>query len=223
MDVEFWKKRWVDGEIGWHNADFNPALIKHWPSLGLELGARVLVPLCGKTLDMIWLAKKGYRVVGIEVSSQAAESFFKEQGVPFRERIEGSVRILEWDRMTVIVGDIFDVLPENVGHIDALYDRAATVALPESVRTRYVEQVSRLAGPSARGLLLTIAYPQEQMDGPPFSVPCTEIEELYGKRYALELVSAEDVIGEKPLFQERGLTELFHQVHLVGREGSARD
>ena len=133
------------------------------------------------------------------------------------------MRILEWQRLKVIVGDIFDVLPEMVGHIDAIYDRAATVALPPSVRGRYAEQVARLAGPSARGLLLTIAYPQEQMDGPPFSVPSDEVEGLYGARYCLEHMKSVNVIDHKPVYQERGLTELMFQVHLLGREGRLRD
>ncbi len=223
MDVEFWKQRWVDDDTGWHNSDVNPALVEHWPSLGLEFGARVLVPLCGKSLDMVWLAEQGYRVVGVEVSSVAAEGFFRDRGFPYRERLEGSVRILEWERITIVVGDIFDVLPEYVGHIDAVYDRAATVALPVDVRTRYAKQLARLAGPSARGLLLTIAYSQAEMDGPPFSVSGDEIERLYGERYALKQVSVEDVIGEKPVYRERGVTELLYQVHLLGCDELSHD
>ena len=223
MDVEFWKQRWVDDDIGWHNSDVNPTLVEHWSSLGLELGARVLVPLCGKSLDMAWLAEQGYRVVGVEVSSMAAEGFFRDRGFPYRERLEGAVRILEWDRVTIVVGDIFEVLPEYVGHIDAVYDRAATVALPVDVRTRYAKQLARLAGPSARGLLLTIAYPQAEMDGPPFSVSGDEIERLYGERYALKQISVEDVIGEKPVYRERGVSELLYQVHLLGCDELSHD
>lgn len=223
MDLEFWKQRWVNGDTGWHNAEVNPTLVHHWPELGLAPGATVLVPLCGKTLDMLWLVDQGYRVVGIDVSSVAAVGFFEDQGFPYRERQEGNVRILEWERVKILVGNVFDVLPEQVGAVDAVYDRAATVALPGDVRSRYAEHMARLAGPSVSGLVLTISYPQGEMDGPPFSVPSDEVRSLYGQRYQLTCLSSKDVLADKPIYQERGLSELLNEVHLIAPTETIRD
>lgn len=81
MEPAFWQKRWADNQIGFHQAQVNPYLQKYWPRLQLAPASRVLVPLCGKSLDLAWLAGQGYRVLGVELSRQAVEGFFREHGL----------------------------------------------------------------------------------------------------------------------------------------------
>src|SRR3546814_8142059 len=81
MDPDFWQQRWRDNRIGFHRDGVLPLLEKHWPSLGLATGSRVFVPLCGKSLDMAWLAARGHRVLGVELSPLAVGQFFDENGL----------------------------------------------------------------------------------------------------------------------------------------------
>ena len=81
MDPEFWQQRWRDRQIGFHQDKPTPLLLKHWPSLGVPRGARVFVPLCGKSLDLAWFAARGHRVLGVELSQLAVDEFFAEHGL----------------------------------------------------------------------------------------------------------------------------------------------
>ncbi|MGB5485800.1 MAG: thiopurine S-methyltransferase, partial [Lysobacterales bacterium] len=66
MEIKDWHSRWESGNTGWHQPGGSSALRKFWP--GLHPGGRVLVPLCGKSPDLLWLAKQGYDVTGVELS-----------------------------------------------------------------------------------------------------------------------------------------------------------
>ena len=84
MQPEFWHDRWQRNQIGFHQEQVNPCLERLWPQLELPRGARVLVPLCGKSLDLSWLAASGFEVLGVELSQTAVEQFFSEQRVSRR-------------------------------------------------------------------------------------------------------------------------------------------
>ena len=84
MEADFWHDRWRNDEIGFHQRKFNRHLVKHWPTFGSQPEARVFVPLCGKSLDLIWLAERGHAVVGCEISEIAVASFFGEAGLTVR-------------------------------------------------------------------------------------------------------------------------------------------
>ena len=43
------------------------------------------MPLCGKSLDMKWLAEQGHSVVGIDIVELAAQQFFTENDLPFNK------------------------------------------------------------------------------------------------------------------------------------------
>ena len=76
MDEQFWQARWAENQIGFHQRETNPYLERYWSQLQLPAGCQVLVPLCGKTLDMLWLAAQGHRVLGVELAERAVEDFF---------------------------------------------------------------------------------------------------------------------------------------------------
>lgn len=191
MDPEFWHERWRQGQIGFHEGRPNAYLVRHLDRFAL--GARVLVPLSGKAHDLAFLAYNGRAVLGVELSRVAVEAFFAEhEHTPTRSQI-GAFERWSDEPIDLLVGDLFDLTPElvaDLGGVDALYDRAAIVALPQAMRRRYVERLRALMPRGAKGLVVTFEYPQELMSGPPFSVPEGELRELYAGLEVTHLESA---------------------------------
>jgi thiopurine S-methyltransferase len=206
MDPKFWLKRWADGEIGFHRASVHPMLVAHGAPLA---GRRVLVPLCGKSLDMAHLAALGSEVVGIELSEQAIAAFFSERGLA--PQVIEEARCTRWvaGPYTLLQGDYFSLTAADLGaSCSGLYDRAALIALPPALRPAYATQTAQLLAPGAWGLLITLDYPQEAMDGPPFAVPEAEVRALYAGRADVEALVVEDALDAEPRFRERGLSRL---------------
>lgn len=194
MEANFWHERWANNEIGWHERDFHPFLTTHFNELALPPVSRVFVPLCGKTRDIAWLLQQGCKVVGSELSELAVQQLFAELGVqPTLTAVGASQRYSAPD-LDVFVGDIFALTPTQLGHVDAIYDRAALVALPPAMRSRYAAQLLALTG-KAPQLLVCFEYDQNRMAGPPHSVPAAEVWAHYGRDYTLELAGSRTVAG----------------------------
>jgi thiopurine S-methyltransferase len=219
MDPSFWEQRWERSEIGFHQEQVNLHLRECWPRLALQRGATVFVPLCGKSNDLLWLRDQGYRVIGVELSPIAVEAFFAENHLPSTETDKGRYRCRQHGDLTLLCGDYFDLEPVDVAGVGAVYDRASLIALPEDMRPRYVTQLSSLLGDRVPVLLVTLEYPEGQMDGPPFSVDEEEVRALYGGRYAIERLTARDVLRDNPHLRERGITALTEKAYLL----NARD
>lgn len=217
MDTEFWLQRWREGRTGWHHDAVMPLLQKHWPALGVAPGARVLVPLCGKTLDMLWLAEQGLHVLGVDLAPLAIESFLRENGlVAQRSDGPGGVRhrvAHGAGSIEIIVGDVFAVDVREFGRCDAVYDRAALIALPAPMREHYVRDVYGALPAGCRGLLITLDYPQHQMTGPPFAVGGPEVERLFGSHWRVEQAEQRDILAVQPSFAEQGVTALHTAVY----------
>ena len=194
MDANFWHDRWASNEIGFHKSEANPLLVKYVDELSLAKGSRLFLPLCGKTLDIGWLLSRDYRVAGAELSAVAIEQLFAELGVTPTITTVGSLDHYRAPQLDIFVGDIFTVTPELLGPVDAIYDRAALVALPRDMRARYAEHLMTLTG-QAPQLLISFEYDQRVMEGPPFSVSNEEIRERYGQRYGIRVLSSLDVPG----------------------------
>lgn len=187
MEADFWNKRWENNEIGFHEPEANPRLIQHWPALGLAPGSRVLVPLCGKTLDIGWFLSQGYHVIGAELSELAIEQLFAELGVtPMITQLE-NFRHYQADHLDIFVGDIFDLTPEQLGSIDGIYDRGALIALPDDTRPRYTEHLITQTQ-AAPQLVITLQYDTSLLQGPPFHISHEEIQQHYAGAYTPELV-----------------------------------
>jgi thiopurine S-methyltransferase len=192
MDPSFWHERWRENRIGFHLTLPNPLLVRRFGALGLKEGARVFVPLCGKTRDIAWLLSEGYRVAGAELSQIAIDQLFAELDMQPEVSDEGGLRHHRAPRIDIFVGDILALTPEALGPIDAVYDRAALVALPPDVRPRYAEHIVRLTA-AAPQLLVSYEYDQTIVPGPPFSVPPSEIDQLYGARFMVTTLETVDL------------------------------
>jgi len=208
MEAEFWLERWREERTHFHQQRVTPLLQKYWPMLGLPQGSRVLVPLCGKSLDMVWLAQQGHAVLGVELAQQAVEQFFIENDLqpvihntPIGPRYQA-------DNIQIICADIFKLDAQVLSDCTGVYDRAALVALPADMRRRYVAHVYGQLASQYRGLLLTLDYDQAQMDGPPFAVNDTDVQSLYGQHSRAKLIDQRGILDKEPKFIERGLTRL---------------
>lgn len=184
MDPQFWHDKWAAGEIGFHNAEANPLLVAHLEALAVPPGGRVFVPLCGKTLDIGWLLSKGHTVAGAELSERAVVQLFEELKTVPTVTGRGTLRHYAAPGIDIFAGDIFDLSAAILGPVDAVYDRAALVALPEDMRIRYTRHLTALTG-TARQLLVTFEYDPSQMTGPPFSIPPAEVRRHYGTSYRI--------------------------------------
>lgn len=215
MDEAFWLKRWQDSAIPFHKAEPNHYLRKYFGRLGLADGDEVLVPLCGKSVDMRWLARRGCRVTGVELSEIAARDFFEEQGIQAAERREGAFLVLEGGGVTLLCGDFFSLSSARTARVAAAYDRAALIALPAEMRMRYAEHLLSLLAADAPILLLTFEYPAHEIDGPPFSVGEAEVRRLFaGRRRVTRMESLDRLANEKNL-AERGVTRLEEHAFLL--------
>lgn len=217
MNPAFWLGRWQRGELGWHDEEINRHLTEHWSSLDVADDEPVLVPLCGKSLDMLWLASRGHRVLGVEISPLAAEQFCAENGLEPQIDGLGPFRRYRVDEIQLLVGDFFDLQPAHLGGIRAVYDRASLIALPPETRPRYVRHLASLLPEAARSLLITLEYNQAQMKGPPFSVTEAEVRKLFDPELQVETLNALDVLAEHPRFQARGLTALSERIYRLYR------
>ena len=215
MQPEFWHKRWASNQIGFHLPEVNPYLQRFWPALSLEEGARVLVPLCGKSLDLLWLAHQGHEVLGIELSEKAVEDFFSEHQFDPDVSEQGPFKVYRAGSIELWCGDFFELTAGDVADCSGLYDRAALIALPPAMREQYAAHLIRILPKDSLGLLITLDYDQAQMAGPPFAVLDDEVQRLFGAVWSLKILEDQDVLGESWKFIESGVTRLEERVYRV--------
>jgi thiopurine S-methyltransferase len=215
MEKEFWLERWEREEIGFHQNETNPYLRQFWQELNLERGSGVFVPLCGKTLDMLWLREEGYSVLGVELSPVAVETFFRENGYLPKHDTSKKFERCEADDICILCGDFFNLEREDLAQVKAVYDRASLVALPTEMRERYARHLVSILPAGTQVLLITFDYPQAEMSGPPFAVSAEEVESLYSPHAEVRLLAQVDALEATPRFQERGLSRLHENIFLL--------
>ncbi|MCK0714485.1 thiopurine S-methyltransferase [Chromohalobacter sarecensis] len=185
MATDEWLARWKEGRIGFHRSAPHDALMRHWPSLGAEPGDKVLVPLCGKSLDMRWLAEQGHPVLGLELSSLAIEQFMAEGEAPVSRYTQGAFSCCRQGCIELWCGDFFHFHTAQAEELSAFYDRAALIALPEATRQRYAFHLAQLLLPGTRGLLISLMDMHSPEGGPPYSVADDEVERLFAANFEL--------------------------------------
>lgn len=194
MEAKFWLNKWEQNEIGFHKSDANPLLVKHLNALALEEGDRIFLPLCGKTLDIGWLMQQGFRVVGAELSELAIEQLFTQLDLKPKITDVGGLKLFSANSIDIFVGDIFDLTQDLIGPVDAIFDRAALVALPQDMRITYAKHLIDITQ-SAPQLLLTFEYDASAISGPPHSILKEEVTSHYSKNYQLETLELLKIPG----------------------------
>ena len=217
MDPDFWHARWANNQIGFHEGRPNDYLSKYIGRLGVLHGARILVPMCGKSVDMIWLADQGYRVLGVELSPIAVQAFFEENELPAQRSDVGPFTRWQYGPIEILCGDFFDLTATEMSGVGAVYDRAALIALPEHLRSAYARHLEAILPPALNHLLVTLDYPQEQMQGPPFSVDAAEVRRLFPEPCSIEALDSRDALQDSPHLKEKGVTRLHENAFLLTR------
>lgn len=209
MQADFWYDKWSSNEIGFDQNQPNPLLVDHWSDLNLKPGGKVFVPLCGKSIDMVWLLQQGYQVVGIELSEEAIQRFFQALEVKPDVIQMGDFTLYQTTMLRIYVGDFFALKDTHLGMIDATYDRASLVALPAEMRGDYCQHLLAITG-QAPQLLITFDYDQSQQAGPPFAIPASELQAHYGTNHQIKQLASVPVKGGL-----KGRCEALEQVWLV--------
>jgi len=215
MQKEFWLERWQQNQIGFHQEEGNPGLREFAGNLEIAPGDLVFVPLCGKSRDLEWLQQQGYRVLGVELSSIAANDFFVEHGKDVTITSRDKFQSYCSGNIEILCGDYFDLDAEMFTEVRAVFDRAALIAMPPEMRPAYAEKLAELVLPGTRMLLVTMEYPENQMQGPPFSVPEDNVRNLYGKNFSISVLQENDILAREPRFRERGLTSMIEKIYLL--------
>ncbi len=221
MEHDFWHQRWASGQLGFHQPETNQALVSHWREMEQSGDATVFVPLCGKSLDMLWLRDQGHAVVGNELSDKAVGDFFADNGLAATTGADSGFKVLRTAGIEIWCGDFFALPAAAVDGVAAVYDRGSLVALPPDMRKRYAKRLRALA-PQAAMFLLCVEYDQSEMSGPPFSVANAEIEHHYGEKYTIRQVFADERAEIPERFRARGLTALSSKAYILQpREAAA--
>jgi thiopurine S-methyltransferase len=219
VQPEFWQERWRAAQIGFHQSAVDRHLKTYWPRLNLAEGSRVFVPLCGKSLDLLWLRDQGHKVIGVELSRIAVEAFFTENGILARRRSLGEFEVYEADRLTLYCGDFFNLTPTLLGDVAAAYDRASLISWTIELRAPYATHMAAITGPGTQTLLITVEYPPAQMNGPPFPVFGADLKSLYAGQHEIELLGAHEILELEPRLKARGLTQMREVCYRLTRFG----
>lgn len=215
MNNAFWLNRWQQHRIGFHRSGIHPLLEKFWHQLAAGTDT-VLVPLCGKSHDLDWLARRGHEVVGVELSDVAAREFGQEHGLRFHTSKEGRFTRMQAGRVTYLIGDFFTLSPVQAGRFGLAYDRAALIALPSERRQAYADILKVLLESNGHILLITIEWDIDPNEGPPWSVGAAEVRKLFSD-FSIRCLEERDCLDEEPRFRERGATwmrEVAWHLHL---------
>lgn len=218
MEASFWHNKWDLQQIGFHQPQINELLVKYWAHLAVESTAEVFVPLCGKSLDMCYLAEQGHNVIGCELSKTAVEDFFSDNQLPVSSRPVGEHQHYSTEQISLIQGDIFTLPANTTQQITAFYDRAALIAWPEEMRQQYATKLAELIPAGVKGLLITLDYDQDALNGPPFAVSPTWIEEYLAQHFDIELLECADVLAENPRFVNKHVPWLNEAAYQLTRK-----
>ena len=211
--MKLWESRWQEDRIGFHLKEVNPYLLRFSDQILHQNPDRVFVPLCGKTLDLCWLSKNTEKVIGVELVNKAVKDFFDENNIHYLIQQEKTLQKFSSKSIDIYQGDFFELNSEDTAPFKAIYDRASIVAIEKLERKKYVDHLISFLEQTGRILLITIEYDQNQMEGPPYSVPAEEIQNLFAPFASLKLLETSDILDDR--FRNKGLTSLLEHAFLI--------
>ena len=216
MQKEFWLEKWQNNQTGFHKKSVHPLLIKHLDSLFLQNGNTVFVPLCGKSIDMLWLNNLGFKVVGVKFSELAVEQFFAENQLTFTKTSEEKFIRYDYQNIRIYQGDFFNLNAEMIKDTKAVYDRAAFIALPDDIAKKYTKKMYELFNESVKTLLITLEFEKKRGPiGPPFSTTIDKVNHFYQDYFKINLLEEIDIIEDEPKFREQGCDFLVERCFIL--------
>jgi len=213
-----WQQRWQQQKIGWHQNKVSPLLIQYFEQLKLPKKAVIFAPLCGKSIDMLWLVQQGYQVIGVEISELAIQTFFEEANIISEKRNISELTCWQAENIQIYQADFFDLTKQHLKQVQAVFDRAALVALPNSEqrgRKDYITHLQNELPKQTKTLLVTLDYDQNLMAGPPFAVSNQEVDQLFKFSEQILTLSEEEIIEQEIGFKDRGLDSLTERLYLI--------
>jgi thiopurine S-methyltransferase len=216
MEPDFWHARWAEGQIGFHQSTVNARLEASWSALAIDPTAPVLVPLCGKSLDLWWLRDRGHPVLGVELSALAVEAFFAEARVARTVTRQGPFEVSEGGGVRILCGNFFDLRAEDLAGVRAVYDRAALIALPRPLRKRYADLLAERLPAGARTLLLSFETTPPVESGPPFSVAEAEVRALFAAS-SVSVLHRTPLPELSPALRARGVDSVVEVAYRIER------
>lgn len=199
MKSEFWVNVWNEGKINFHQKDFEEKLLEYFPNLSPKAGQLVLVPLCGKSKDLVWLTQLGLNVQGVELHEAAVRAFFDENDLTsYKKHQDHDFIQYSVENLKISCGDFFSFKKFNLYNF--VYDRAALVAMPKEMRKQYAEVITKTLRVGGKYLLITYEYDQSKLDGPPFSVDSDEVHELYQDHFSIKQMESKELKREGTKF-----------------------
>ena len=217
MKKEFWLEKWQNNKTGFHKDCVHPLLVEYIDQLGMSKGDAIFVPLCGKTIDMLWLNSQGYKVIGVELSQLAVEQFFSENNISFELEKDDLFNIYTHENITIYQGDFFDLTSLHLQNVKGVYDRAALIALPDGLVEKYVEKMRDIVPGNSGILLITLELQRTTTDklGPPFSISDKKVHQLFAHYKSINLLQEEDIIEREKGFAELGCAYVYERVYLI--------
>lgn len=204
MEAKFWFDSWEKGGFytSFHRKDIHPYVLNYLTPDELA-GKTCLVPLCGKSVDMMYLAAFADKVIGVEIVEKAILEFFEENNLAYHQPddetyIAGNITLLRKDFM--------QLTSQEIGHIDWVYDRASLVALPDKMREDYLYSIDRLTDIGTKSLVITLEY-FPLINSAPFSIPISEMEDYYGLGHFINHI-------ESPLLMNHGMVRRWNLAYL---------
>lgn len=202
MEADFWHQCWDKNDIGFHEQKANPMLVKYLDSLALQTGDRIFLPLCGKTPAIQWLLNTDFKIVGVELSPLAVEQLFSDLKIEPTITDCGPFKRYQANNIDIYLGDLFNLSQDQLGPVQAIFDRAALVALPPQMREQYTAHL-KIISCVAPQLLLSFDYDQSLRSGPPFSVPESDIQQYYNITYHIKLLERKTITSVDPAIDLR--------------------
>lgn len=216
MEISYWQSRWEKDNTGWHMDIVYPVLPKIWPKITLEKQSTILVPLCGKSLDLQWFVEQGHFVIGVDASPKAHRTIMDRSSESFKKGSSHGFTIYKSEKLELWEGNLMKLPESKIPPVHLIYDKAAIIALPPKMRLPYAKKLIGLCNPHTYMVLQTFEYLQEEMNGPPFSVDERELEKLFGNHFSLDLLHEQSKLNELDRFRQRGLSSYLHEkVHLL--------
>jgi thiopurine S-methyltransferase len=207
-----WLTSWESGHIPFHLKTVNSMLEKYWPKLAISPSSNIFVPLCGKSLDLLWLANQGYKVIGVELSEIACKSFFIENELAYKTKTQDEFICYYNDQIEIYCGDFFALTPEMLPSIHAVYDRAALVALPKKLRQPYADHLIKLTATQSKILLIALDS-KDEVVAPPYPLTHQQIKTLFEKKFLVEEWLHYPIVDIPDELQKKGYSEIYHTVY----------
>ncbi len=210
---QYWIERWEESQIGFHLPETHPGLLRWFSDSQVLEQSKVFVPLCGKSLDMIWLLQQGCQVIGVEVSQLAVDAFMQEQTLSPKKMLLPDFSLWRVDKLQIYCGDFFRLSANALSGVSDVYDRAALVALDKPLRQQYIEHLLTIIPENCNIFLITVDYDPSEMSGPPFAVPDTEVHEYFSSDFIINKLSEENVLAAHQHFADKGLSSLIERIY----------